>query len=266
MHDRTVVVEGRAVKLLEAGRGPAVVLLHGLLGSPDYLVPLARSLARHRRVVVPALPGHGGSDRLRPFTLAGAADHLAAAVAQLGIERPAVLGHSYGVPVAVEWAARHPVSSLVCASPIGIAPLPLDASRPLLRMAPAVSVAARLLAPAVAATSIGRRLAFGWFVGVPQPDVVDQPLGTRLLRGAAAAAPALEEALPPLSGLDLRPVAARVGCRSLVIWGDRDSHAPGNGVELAAALRGETAVLPGVGHMPMIEVPYSFRVAIDPFI
>jgi pimeloyl-ACP methyl ester carboxylesterase len=51
-----------------------------------------------------------------------------------------------------------------------------------------------------------------------------------------------------------------------VIWGDRDSHAPGNSVELAAALRGETAVLPGVGHMPMIEVPYSFRVAIDPFI
>jgi pimeloyl-ACP methyl ester carboxylesterase len=217
-------------------------------------------------VVVPGLPGHGGSDRLRPFTLPGAADHLAAAVGQLGIERPAVLGHSYGAPIAVEWAARHPVSALVCASPIGIAPLPLDASRPLLRAAPLVGFGARTLAPVIASTAAGRRLAFGWFVGMHHPDAVDPPLGARLLRGAAAAALALDEMLPPLAGLDVRPVAARVDCRALVVWGDRDSHGPGNGLELAASLRGDSAVLADIGHMPMLEAPFTFRMAIDPFI
>jgi pimeloyl-ACP methyl ester carboxylesterase len=266
VHERTVAVRGRRVKLFDGGDGPAVVLLHGLLGRPEYLLPLARSLARRRRVVVPALPGHGGSDRLRPFDFPLVADHLADAVATLGVESPAVLGHSYGVPVAVHWAARQPVSSLVCVSPIGVAPLPLDPSRPLLRAAPLVSAAVRRLAPALAATSLGRRLAFGWFVGMRHPDAVDPPLGTSLLLGAASAAAALEETLPPLEGLDLRPTAARVSCPAAVVWGDRDVHGPGNGIELAGALHADTVVLADVGHMPMLEAPFTFRRAIDPFI
>ena len=114
VHERRVEVDGRHVNLHVGGRGPDVVLLHGLLGRPDYLLPLARSLARTRRVIVPALPGHAGSDRLRPFTFAAAAELLRLAVARLGAESPALLAHSYSVPVAVWWAASHPVASLVC--------------------------------------------------------------------------------------------------------------------------------------------------------
>jgi len=261
-----VAVRSCRVKLFDGGEGPAVVLLHGLLGRPDYLLPLARSLARQRRVIVPALPGHGGSDRLRPFGLPQAADLLAEAVAAIGAERPAVLGHSYGVPVAVHWAARHPVSSLVCASPIGVAPLALGWTRHLVPLASPIAVAADALAPVLAATHAGRWLVFGWFVGMRYPDAVPPALGARLIRGAALAAAALEDALPPLDDLDLRPTAAAVPCPSCVVWGDGDVHGPGNGMALAQALRGEPVVMPGLGHMPMLEAPLSFRLAIDPFI
>lgn len=251
------------VNVSEVGEGPAVVLLHGLLGSPAYLLPLARSLARGgRRVLVPELPGHGRSRPMRPFEFAAVADRLAAAVAELGVERPALLGHSLGVPVAVHWGLRHEVRSLVAASPVGVVPLDLSVSRVLLPVAPAVAWAARAGAERVAASAAGRRLVFGWFVGMAWPQAVGAGMGAELIRAAADAGPVVADVLVALEGLRLAEPAARLRVPALVIWGDRDVHAA-NGKSLAEALSGSTHVLTGCGHMPMLEAPYSFRSAID---
>lgn len=240
-----------------------MIMLHGLLGSPAYLLPLARAVAATgRRVLLPDLHGHGGSDRLTPWTLDGAADHLAMAMAMAGAERPALLGHSLGAPICVHWAARHAVTGLVCLSPVGMVPLRLGPGRRLVPAAAAVARVAEAGARPLAATSAGRRLVFGWFVGMARPDAVAPPLGERMLRHAAAAAPALEDYLPMLRGLDLREPSSLVGCRSLTVWGEEDVHAP-NGELLAAALRGEACVLPGCGHMPTLEAPFACRRALD---
>ena len=240
-----------------------MVMLHGLLGSPAYLLPLARSVAgTGRRVLLPDLHGHGGSDRLSPWDLDAAADDLAAAMEMVGAQRPALLGHSLGAPIAVHWAARHPVGSLVCASPVGMVSLRLGPARRLLPAAPAAARMAWTLARPLAVSAAGRRLVFGWFVGMRRPDAVASPLGERMIRHAVAAAPALEDYLPGLRGLDLREPAALVGCRSLTIWGEHDVHAP-NGDLLATALRGEAHVLPGCGHMPTLEAPFTFRRVLD---
>jgi 3-oxoadipate enol-lactonase len=251
------------VNVVELGEGPAVVLLHGLLGSPAYLLPLARSLARGgRRVLVPELPGHGRSHPVRPFEFGAVADRLAGAVAELGVQRPALLGHSLGVPVAVHWGLRHELRSLVAASPVGVVPLDLSVSRRLLRVAPEVAWAARAGAEGVAASAAGRRLVFGWFVGMARPQAVGAGMGAELIRAAADAAPVVSDVLVALEGLRLEEPAARLRVPALVIWGDCDVHA-GNGPRLAAALSGRTHVLTGCGHMPMLEAPYSFRRAID---
>jgi pimeloyl-ACP methyl ester carboxylesterase len=254
------------VKYLDGGEGQAVVLLHGLLGSPAYLEPLARALARSRRVIVPALPGHGGSDPIEPFTFEAASDLLAAAVRELGIDRPTVLGHSFGAPLAVYWAARHKVRSLIAVSSIGIAPLQIGITRAFVPAAPAVALAARALARPLAVTPAGRRFVFGWFVGMARPQAVEAELGERLIRGAAQASAQVAGVLPVLDGLDLRPTAAQVGCRSLVIWGERDGHGLLNGAALADALRGERRILPDVGHMPMLEAPFAFRRSLAGFV
>ena len=251
------------VDLIEVGEGPAVVLLHGLLGSPAYLMPLARSLARSgRRVLVPWLPGHGRSLPVRPFGFGAAADRLADAVALLGVERPALLGHSLGAPLVVHWALRREVRSLVAASPVGVVPLDLSWSRWLLPAAPVVASAARAGAGRVAASAAGRRVVFGWFVGMARPQAVGSRMGAELIRGAADAAPVVAEVLDQLRGLRLAEDAAGLRIPALVIWGDLDAHA-GNGPGLADALSGETHVLPGCGHMPTLEAPYSFRRALD---
>jgi len=264
VHCDSVAVPGGRVNIYEAGAGPPVVLLHGLLGSPAYLAPLARVLAAEgRRVLVPDLPGHGGSTQLRPFTFASAADHLAAAIREVTTEPPALLGHSLGAPMAVTWAARHPVRSLVAASPVGMVPLDLGRTAELMAAAPALAAVARVAGSLLYSTRLGRRVAFGWFVGMREPEAVTPELARRLVLSAAqvAGTAALPEMLDHLIGFDLRADAESVQCPALVIWGEHDAHA-GNGAELAAAVRGSAEEMAGVGHMPMLEAPFAFRSAL----
>src|SRR6185437_5549328 len=172
-------------------------------------------------------------------------------------DRPALMGHSLGATLAVHWAARHPLRGLVAASPVGMLELDVAVAKALLPAAPVAAAAARLAAPLIAGSAAGRRLVFGWFVGMAGPALVQ-----RMIRDAAAAWPALEGVMPELGRTDLADVARGADCPSLVVWGELDAHA-GNGDALAAALRGERLALAGVGHMPMLEVPFSFRRALD---
>lgn len=115
-------VNGVRLHYVERGSGAPVVLLHGN-GSmiQDFgtsgLVELA---AGQYRVIVLDRPGYGHSERPRSriWTAEAQADLIRDALAQLGVERATVLGHSWGCLVAVALARKYPelVRGLVLAS------------------------------------------------------------------------------------------------------------------------------------------------------
>lgn len=254
------------VNAAEWGAGPPVVLLHGLTGSLDYWAPFAGRLGRRHRVVALDVPGHGGSDAPEGFEFESVVDTLAGAVDQLGVTEPALVGHSFGAPLAMVWAAGRPVPALVLASPVGMAPLHLRKARLVM---PARRVLAGSLGwweTAAATGRVGRRVVFGWFVGMRRLDGLEPADARRMLRGAARAAPVVGAALPALEILDLASLAPRIQARTMIVWGEHDRSAWNNGPALADALGGEQVVLPGVGHMPMIEAPYSFGLAVQEFL
>ena len=261
-----MAVAGRRVKLTEWGRGPAVVLLHGLTGSLAYLRPYAERLGRTHRVIAVDLPGHGGSDALEPFSFSDAARVVADAVAEAGVERPVVFGHSFGAPLAVAWAAERPVAGIVACSPVGMVPLELRRAGLVLPFHRALAVTEPAWSAAAVRLPLSRRAIFGWFVGMAGLDGLEPGMGREMLRDAARAAPVVPGVLGPLAALDLPGVARAVSAPALVLWGDLDASGWQSGPPLAAALRATEVVLPGVGHMPMLEAPYAFTTAVRAFL
>ena len=91
------------------GRGPTIVLVHGLGSDYDDWLPTARDLARDHRVVLVELPGHGITPMAAPFTLEQASLALDRAIAEESPHAPVVLvGHSIGGLVAAFEAKRAP--------------------------------------------------------------------------------------------------------------------------------------------------------------
>jgi 3-oxoadipate enol-lactonase len=91
------------------GDGPPLVLIPGLAGGFELLGPLARLLARDFRVISYQLRGEDDSFALRRrFDLSDLVDDLAEFLDELGLERPAVMGVSFGGVLALELAARRP--------------------------------------------------------------------------------------------------------------------------------------------------------------
>ncbi len=90
------------------GRGTPVVLLHGLGSRREDWLPTARLLARHHRVTLVDLPGHGVAAMPEPFSLERATISLDRSLAELP-EGPMILvGHSLGGLIAASAAIARP--------------------------------------------------------------------------------------------------------------------------------------------------------------
>jgi pimeloyl-ACP methyl ester carboxylesterase len=94
-------VDGSSMAWGELGAGPPLVLLHGVWDSHRTWRRAAPLLARHFRVLMPDLPGHGWSGRPdAPYTLSWYARMVAAWMDGIGLERAHVCGHSFGGGIA----------------------------------------------------------------------------------------------------------------------------------------------------------------------
>jgi len=96
---------------------PPLLILHGGGQSGAHWAPVASLLGQRRRCIVPDARGHGGSDWSEPgdYACADQVADLESLVAVLGLDRPALAGHSMGGLNALLLAGRAPglVSALV---------------------------------------------------------------------------------------------------------------------------------------------------------
>ncbi len=118
----SIVVHDQTFHVQQAGAGPDVVLIHGLTGDLSiwYLCRAMTELAAARRVTAYDLRGHGYS-AVPPtgYTSADQASDLLGLLDALGIERAALVGHSFGAVIALHAAVLAPgrVESLVLSDP-----------------------------------------------------------------------------------------------------------------------------------------------------
>lgn len=106
------------------GTEPALVFLHEGLGSVELWrdFPACVHAATGRRVFLYSRTGHGWSDlpdrpRTPRFMHEEALDVLPRLLAEHGLDRPVLLGHSDGASIALIHASEHPVAGLVLLAP-----------------------------------------------------------------------------------------------------------------------------------------------------
>lgn len=93
----------------EWGEGPPLILVPGLAGGIDLVAPLAERLAQHFRVIAWQLRGEEDCFALRRrFGLFDLVEDLSEFISWHGLERPHILGVSFGGVVALEYASRYP--------------------------------------------------------------------------------------------------------------------------------------------------------------
>ncbi|HEY8101485.1 MAG TPA: alpha/beta hydrolase [Burkholderiaceae bacterium] len=107
-----IEVDGIRLHYVEHGTGTPLVLLHGngAMAEDFEISGLPEAAAAQHRVIIFDRPGYGYSDRPqdRKWTPLEQARLLHKASQQLGIDRPIVLGHSWGTLVAIAWALEFP--------------------------------------------------------------------------------------------------------------------------------------------------------------
>lgn len=117
-----VTVNGTRIRMRRAGKGPAMLYLHGANGAADVL-PFMDELAKNFDVLVPEHPGFGMSDE--PDWLENIHDlayFYLGLLDQLGLPSVHVVGSSIGGWLAMELAIREPsrFKSLVLVGAAGI--------------------------------------------------------------------------------------------------------------------------------------------------
>ncbi len=100
----------------QAGVSPAVVFLHGGLGNRfNWRSQYEFAIAQGWQTLVYDLGGHGQSSPYRRYSIGRHRRDLTRLLDLYGIQSPILCCHSYGVPIGLEWAQRHPTSGLILA-------------------------------------------------------------------------------------------------------------------------------------------------------
>ena len=269
--ENSLQADGLQIRFWRAGSGPAVVLVHGLLGYSFSWRGVIPILASERAVFVPDMPGAGFSECRTglDFRLTGAARRLLAFMDVAGIGSCDLVGSSYGGSTAVMLAGLAPsrIRSLVLVSPAN--PWSRIGRK---RLAVLRNALVALLFPTLARAAhpmhryLVRRM---WGdPGLVSKETLDgyiRPLvragvfehAGKIVQTWHADMKDLESTLPKIAGIP-----------TLLVWGSKDRV-----VDLrSAAIMAERlpgariAVMKGAGHLPYEENPEEFSRIVREFL
>ncbi|MEJ8836269.1 alpha/beta fold hydrolase [Ramlibacter sp. AN1133] len=243
---------------------PTVVFLHGVLNDHSVWILQTRYFAHHGwNVLAPDLPGHCKSEGEPPKSVEEAAAFVLALLDAAGVQKAALVGHSFGSLVAMEAAARAPerVSHLALvgtAFPMKVSPALLENSQhqPMKAIDMVNVYSHSLMAPPPSALGPGT-----WLYG-----------GSRaLMKRVLASNPRVNVFHRGFSACDSytggEAAIEQVMCPILFVLGKADAMTPPKAAQsLQQKARNARTVLVDGGHQMMTEAPDQVLFALRDFL
>jgi pimeloyl-ACP methyl ester carboxylesterase len=257
-----IEIEGLRVAYERVGTGPPLVLVHGFVG--DGRSTWSRQLdelSDEFTVVAWDAPGAGGSAEPPAwFRMSHYADCLSAFVRALSLDRPHLVGLSFGGALVLELFQRQPTvpQTLVLAS--------------------AYAGWAGSMRPEIVEERVKSCLRLAdlppdQFAEAMIPSMFSPSASTETVARFAASVQRFNRAgflamMWASAESDLRPMLASVNVPTLLLYGDKDVRAPLDVAEaLHVGIPGSTlVVMPGVGHASPVEAPDAFNHAVRDFL
>jgi pimeloyl-ACP methyl ester carboxylesterase len=244
-------IDGLTVRYQAGGRGPEVLLLHGWGGAIESFAPVLNDLQRSYTVHAFDLPGFGESSL--PPAAWGSAEYahlILKAMDRLNLERPHLIGHSFGGQVSIHLAATWPerVGKLVLVGSAGIRTRP--------RLATRLKRLAARLGKWLAAHGggIGERLRATIYRRVQSQDYADAgPLRPTLVR---------------VINEDLTALLPQIKSPTLLVWGEQDRDVPLAAVQVMVRSipDAQLVVFENAGHFAYLDQSDRFRLLVGRFL
>jgi len=253
-----VTISDHHISYLEGGQGPTLILVHGFGANKDNWLRLAPHLVANYHVLIPDLPGHGDSsqDLNLNYDIESQVARLREFSQALKLTQFHLAGNSMGGAISLFYSAWFPdqVLSLTLIDSAGVE-------------SPRQSELFQQLAEGKNPLIVQRpgdlaRLAE--FV-MSQPPFVPWPLSAAIERRLLARQVINHKIFADILGTRQRyqsltdplVLLRRIQAPVLIIWGEEDRVLDASSVTVfvSALPQAEVAVLPAIGHVPMLEAP-----------
>lgn len=236
----------------EAGEGKPVVLMHGWGCNHTTVASIENMLTPYFKVYNVDFPGFG--DSTEPKEVWGVEEYtrlMEEMVKELKIERPILIGHSFGGRVGILFSSRNEVRKLILTDAAGVKPRRSLKYYYKVYTYKAVKKALPLLMGKVRAEEMLNK----YRSKVGSSDY-------------SSATPMMRAILSKAVNEDLCDVMPKIKCPTLLVWGTADTATPLSDAKKMEKLIPDAGLVAfeGVGHYSFLENPYQYQAVLNSFL
>lgn len=252
--EKDIEIDGLNIHYEETGSsdGEAVLLMHGWGCDHTTVRSIASVLSSSKRVINVDLPGHGKSSE--PPSVWGVEDFtlfIEKFVAALNLERPNLIGHSFGGRIAILMSSRNDVGKVVLVDAAGIKP---HRSFKYYWKVYSFKTIKNLLL-----------LLFGKEKGGKMVEKLRGKKGSADYRNSS---PMMRAVMSRCVNEDLKHVMPSIKSPTLLIWGENDTATPLSDAKTMEKLIPDAGLVsfPGCGHYSFLDNPFGFKAVLKEFL
>lgn len=244
--------ENLSIHYTQNGTGKPLVFLHGWGANLESFKVLTDDLVRSYQVIALDFPGFGASQEPQtPWNLTQYTEMTLAFLKHLNIEKPVLLGHSFGGRVSIKLAQKMALEKIILINSAGI--------KPKRKANYYLRVYGYKLFRTVASLPL-----FKWILKEPL-DAYREIYSSSDYKQASAT---MKQVLSKVVNEDLRALLPQISVPTLLIWGDQDASTPiGDAREIESLIPDSGLVVyEGAGHFSYLEQPDRTITVIRTFI